>query len=552
MSNPPTPNPRERKLEGLSIAPGLGYGTAWMPEEWSAAPSPVHIEELQLPAELKRIEQACAQVRSDLRAAAHKIEERGDSDLADIFHAHELMLDDLDASAAFVDELERSMVDAAEAVRRVLLQWEKRFLSLATESFRQRADDVADLARKLLRHLSGAEGHAFDHLPAGSVLVTARLLPSEVVLLSRHSVAAIVVEQLGAGAHAALLAREKSIPTVAGFPGLLEALKPGDPMLVDATRGTVVIAPLPETRAHFAQRITLLERCSERSRHTCHSPAHTLDGVPIGVQANLGTYEDVALVLENGADGVGLFRTEQLYLARETPPSEDELLEDLRAITRPLRETAVTVRLLDVGGDKPVPFMRIRSELNPQLGLRGVRMLLQRPQITRTQLRALVRLAQEQEIRVLVPLVTLAEEMAAIRELLAQAAADLGATSVPKLGAMVETPAAALSVPEICREVDFLSIGTNDLTQYTMAAARDNPSVCRYYDDGHVTVLRLLRLIMAEAGQTPVNICGELAGREEFIPELVGMGFRSLSVSPPLVPAVKELVRTLHSSGGRA
>lgn len=539
----PTSSP-EQKFSGLSIAPGLAAGKAWLPTLPEHAPAAARIGEGQVSLELSRLASACAATREELREAARKIEEQTDSELADVFHAHEMMLDDLTRSSAFEEELQRSEVSAAEAVRRVLQNWENRFLGLAGESFRQKADDVADLARKLLRHLEGTPANPFEEMPEGSILVVERLLPSEVILLSRQSVGAVVVESLGSGAHAALLAREKSIPVVSGFPELRKRVAAGATLLVDAFHGTFIQSPEPGTEAQFSQRMEKLRASSARCRGACQQPAYLRGGDHVVVEANLGTYEDVGLVIENGADGVGLFRTEQLYLARTAPPSEDELLEELRAITSPFRTRPVTIRLLDVGGDKGLPYLRLRPEENPQLGTRGVRLLLQRPHLARTQLRALLRLSREQEIRILVPMVTMEEDLARMREMLDHAAAELSLDKTPPLGAMIETPAAALNVGALCRHADFLSVGTNDLTQYTMAAARDNEAVSLYYADNHVSVLRLLRIIVAEATK-PLTVCGELAGREEIIPTLMEIGFRALSVSPPLVPRVKELIRSL-------
>jgi len=266
----------------------------------------------------------------------------------------------------------------------------------------------------------------------------------------------------------------------------------------------------------------------------------------VKIEANLSASDDVELALDNGADGVGLFRIEQLYLARELPPTEAELLDELRAITAPLRDKPLTLRLLDIGGDKPVPFLHFPPEANPLLGKRGVRLLLEYPQLAQTQLAALLRLSQERQLRVLVPMVTLEEDIQAMRELFEAMCTKLGIQQRPAFGAMIETPAAALSVPAIAKHVDFLCVGTNDLTQYTLAAGRDNPTVNRYFRDTHSSLLRLLDIIVADAREMPLTLCGELAGREEMLPQLLAMGFRSFSVAPPLIPGAKELIRSLR------
>jgi len=242
-----------------------------------------------------------------------------------------------------------------------------------------------------------------------------------------------------------------------------------------------------------------------------------------------------------------LFRIEELYFARELPPSEEELFSELQHLVAPLREKPVTIRLLDAGGDKAISSLRLPFESNPLLGKRGVRLLLDYPQLARSQLKSLLRLSQVQDIRILVPMVTLERDMQQMRELLVAVAHEMDIENLPPLGAMIETPAAALTVGQIARHADFLSVGTNDLTQYTMVAGRDNATVSGYYEDTHPSMLRLLGIIIAEASGKPVTICGEMAGREDVIPTLLEIGFRALSISPPLIPTTKELIRSIDT-----
>ena len=537
----------EVTLTGLRIAPGLGIGSAWVVGDRLECRGDAHpIDPHEVEREWRRIRVAFDQTRAELQEAARRVAEQFNSHLADIFRAHEMMLDSLLSSTEFVQELQGSLVNAEAVVRRIFRRWQEKFQSLPGETFQQRADDLADLGRKVLHHLEGEDADRLQNLPAGSVLVLQHLLPSDVVALSRRAVAAIVVESLGQGSHAALLAREKSLPTVADFPAILERISDGDEVLVDAYRGEIILAPDEKTRAAFHERLTQYHATLARCRGACRAPARTLDGELVKIEANLSASDDVELALDNGADGVGLFRIEQLYLARELPPTEAELLDELRAITAPLRDKPLTLRLLDIGGDKPVPFLRLPPEANPLLGKRGVRLLLEYPQLAQTQLAALLRLSQERQLRVLVPMVTLEEDIRAMRALFEAMCTELGIQQRPAFGAMIETPAAALSVPAIAKHVDFLCVGTNDLTQYTLAAGRDDPTVNRYFLDTHSSLLRLLGIIVADAGEMPLTLCGELAGREEMLPQLLAIGFRSFSVAPPLIPGVKELIRSLR------
>ncbi|HYG36227.1 MAG TPA: putative PEP-binding protein, partial [Clostridia bacterium] len=314
-------------------------------------------------------------------------------------------------------------------------------------------------------------------------------------------------------------------------------------VLVDAYRGEIVVWPEAATRETFEEKLANWRSTQVLCQGLCKAPAHTADGRRVHVEANVGIAEDVQLAIENGADGVGLLRVEELYLTRDQPPTQEELFHELQAITAPLHDKPVTIRLLDVGSDKPLPFLRLPAEANRVLGLRGVRLLLEYPELTKIQLAAVLQLAQEQSIRVLIPMVTLEEDMEQFRELFEAVCADLGLRTSPLLGAMIETPAAALSLSDIARHADFLSVGTNDLTQYTLAADRDDPSVNRYYQDNHASVMRLLRLIINEAGNKPLTVCGELAGRDETLPDLMAMGYQSFSVSPSAIPTLKEVIR---------
>ena len=521
-------------------------GTAWVAGDiLESSAQAIHIGSEQIEAEMERIRQAVLKVEAELEESARLISEQLDPRLAEIFHAHQMMLDSFLSSRQFETELQESLVAAPEAVRRVFRKWEAKFAALKSEAFRVRADDILDLAGQILRQLEGEEAYGLAAMPAGSVLVTQRLLPSDVVSLSRRDVAAILVESLGQGSHAALLTREKSIPAVAELSGLLTQIRRGDKLLVDAFRAIVVISPGEETQVAFERRLEAHRSSQFCCKGECRKPATTRDGQTISVEANLAAHDDIALVIENGADGIGLFRIEQLYLARQLPPTEEELYDELQALVSPFRDKPVTIRLLDIGGDKPLRSLNLPPETNPLLGRRGVRLLLAFPQLVRTQLRALLRLSQEQTIRILVPMVALERDIQKIRELFGIVAREIGLQKLPPFGAMIETPAAALTVADIARHSDFLCVGTNDLTQYTLAAGRDEATVSEYYVDDHPALLRLLGIVVRESAGIPVTICGELGSREDIIPKLLRMGFRGLSIAPSLIPATKDLIRSI-------
>ncbi|HEY2148387.1 MAG TPA: putative PEP-binding protein, partial [Pirellulales bacterium] len=460
----------EQTLSGRAISPGLAMGRAWVIGDLLLSTgAPESVDEHEIEAELTRLSNSLEETLAELDRYARRIEEEFDSKLSGVFRAHGDILRGLFSSGEFDRELRSGHLTAEAAVRRVLKRWYKKFEALENETFRQRADDVLDLGRNIIRRLRGQHDEGLKSIPPGSILVTQRLLPSDVVRLPKANVLAVIVESLGQGSHAALLAREKGIPTITDLPGVVGRITPGEELLVDGSRGTLVIAPRDVTRAEFQQRLNTWQASQVRCQSSCHDPARTLDGQPIAVQANIGIQDDVALALDNGADGVGLLRIEQLYFARPTPPTEDELYTELKSLVTSLGERTVTIRLLDIGGDKPLPYLGLPAAPNPVLGRRGVRLLLDFSQLVRTQICAILKLSREHSVRVLIPMVTLEDDIRIMRETFDALSSEIKIKSPPQFGAMIETPAAALVVPALLKHVDFFSVGTNDLTQYTLA-----------------------------------------------------------------------------------
>jgi phosphoenolpyruvate-protein kinase (PTS system EI component) len=333
------------------------------------------------------------------------------------------------------------------------------------------------------------------------------------------------------------------IPAVAGLSLLTKKIASGDKLLVDGDRGIVTVNPsqLDEAKskkrmeAEYVTRVEIRQRCKESAR--------TLDGSFVQVMANVGCLEDAHLAQCNGADGIGLYRLEQLFLSRKTPPTRQDLIDAVKPCATVFADKPVVVRLLDAGGDKDIPFLSLPAEDNPSLGRRGVRLLLDYPDLAGAQIEAIVWLAQEFDVRILVPMVTVADDISKIRDLVQHAVQQIGVDKAPFLGAMIETPAAALCTREIAQNADFLSIGTNDLTQYTMAVGRENQFVVQYFLEDHPAVTRLIQMVVDEADGTPVEMCGELAGHTEAVSRLVGMGIHTFSVAPSLVPLIKDAVR---------
>lgn len=532
------------RFKGRPMSSGLAIGQAYVYREaTAAAPESYDIEPHQVDSELVRIEEATAKVVRDLKVSAQRIEKRVDARLTAIFEAHEAMLQDPSLRDEIRREIDGELVNAEHALIRVFRRWERKFREMSAEEHQHKADDMADLQRRVLLQMAGVKTTALETMPEGRVLVARRLLPSDTVALPRRAVAAIVLESGGPGSHAALLARAMGIPTVSQVAQATEKIADGDLLIVDGFSGEVSLRPDAAEQARCKKQMDDLRGAGSQARNRCQESARMPDGTEVSVLANVGCREDAATAAECGADGIGLYRVEQYYLSRKTPPTAEELLVELREISAPLKGKPVTVRLLDLGGDKPLPFLKLPPEDNPFLGRRGVRLLLKYPELITTQLRALLSFSREHDVRILVPMVTLASEMADVRERLVTAAREMGIEKIPPLGAMIELPAAALCVPALLQHTEFLGIGTNDLTQYTMAASRENPLVGDYFVDDHPAVLRLVRLVVDEGGGVPIEVCGELAGRSEAVAQLLALGIRALSVAPPLVPAIKETIR---------
>ena len=497
----------------------------------------------QVDAECERVHRAVEQVLDDLDESARRITQQIGPYQAEIFHAHQMMLHELVQFREVRLEMEREHVNAEVAVYHVFQRWARQMREDESTRFLQRVEDVMDLGRRLVRTLLGISVHPLEIMPEGSILVAPYLLPSDAVFFASRHTAAIVVESGAPGSHCALLTRQIGIPGVASIPGATAAIRTGDTVLVDGSQATVVVEPNEEIRNRFEGQIEEYRTYRARANARCREPALTPDGIYVPVMANIATRADVQVAAENGADGVGLYRLEALFMLHKTLPTEQQLLTEISDTLGPLADKPAIVRLLDVGSDKHLPYLEFAAEPAPCLGMRGVRILLVHPELLRVQLRALLRLSQTHDIRIMVPMVTVSEDMRMVRQTVESEASDLGIPRLPSLIAMVETPAAALCVPDILQFADALSLGTNDLTQYTMAAGRENPLVHRYFRDDHPAVLRLIRLAAKEAGDVLVAVCGELAGRPDAIPLLLDAGVRLLSVAPPLVPIVKEAVR---------
>ena len=532
-------------LVGEGVSPGLAKGKAFIYIDVLKRDSTLYkIDTSQVDEEKARIDKAIDDVRQSLTIDAKQIESQLGKAAADIFLAQEAMLLDPSVVEELKKTLEAERINAEQVVRTVFRILAGRFRGLNDEVLRERGDDIDDLSRRLLLALAGIQAHSLEDLPANTVLVARQLLPSDTVFLSRSNTVAVVAEFAGRAAHAALLARELGIPCVGGVPKLLETVHTGDIVLVNGNDGKVVINPESRAMQEYEEALNKVRKHNESLAQGCRiGRTITLDGIEISVMANVRSREDVELAMKCGSDGIGLFRTEPFFLSSKHFPSDREFAEFLLDSLHPAQGKYVNVRLLDIGADKNPIYVHLPPEPDPFLGRRGVRVLLEYPDLLDAQLRALLEVSQQFRIGVLIPMVTTESDVIQVAELLHSLADEMGIHALPRIGAMIETPAAALSTSSLKKHVDFFSIGSNDLTQYTMAAGRENPMVTQYFIDDHPTILRLIELVIEESGDTPVSLCGELAGRIDVIPSVLRTGLRSLSVPASMVPGVKNAIR---------
>lgn len=530
---------------GTSISPGYAQGIIHLQYSLlGPIDAPQKNSEPNIEQEVARLDQATIHISDELIVLATRVEKEIDARLADVFSAHKMILND----KVLRDELRKEIVDnlvtAGSAVKSVFLRWEKRFLLMESMMAREKADDLRDISIRLRNALAGITVHPLENIPENCVLVTSRLLPSDTVFLGRRSTAAVLLEHGSLGSHAALFTRQMGIPCISDIPDIMGCLPEGLLAQVDALQGIVTVGPNKEMQAKFAQQQRLHIQKQQDSLLNASMTAITRDSIVVQVSANVGCKDDSSLAIQNGADGIGLYRLEQFYLGRTLPPTFDELVTELRHTLSPFKGKPVCIRLLDVGSDKPLPFIGFLAESNPALGRRGIRVMREYPELLNVQLEAVLALLGEFEIQLLVPMVTLPDDVRFVRERLI-ALCEKSALAVPQLGAMIETPAAALSAGAIAPYVDFMSFGTNDLTQYVFAADRENAAVEAYFNDSSDVIFRLIAMVHGELPTMPLSVCGELAGRQEHTLRLLQCGVRSLSVAAPMVAMVKAHIRDI-------
>lgn len=473
---------------------------------------------------------------------------QGSGLVGDIFDAQFLFLEDPTLLDSGRSQIRESRVNAEWALQREGQQLETMFRAVADPYIRERSSDVRFILRRVLRALVGREPEGLGNAPEGVIVVAEDLSPAEMAQLSHGKIAAVVTASGSQTSHVMIIARSLQLPAVVGAgPGLVEGVTDGCRLIVDGRLGRILIDPDDAVVADYQQKRRDLETYKRGLLRYAKLPAETRDGVEVALMANVDLIEEIPVALRHGAEGIGLYRTEFLFLNRSTLPSEDEQESAYREILEAVAPRPAVIRTLDLGGDKAPIVLDLQSEPNPALGLRGVRLSQRRPEFFRTQLRAMLRASHHGQLRILVPMISQLAELEFAREQVEKAAEEVGLSGLGdiELGVMIETPAAALIADLIAPRVDFLSIGTNDLLQYSLAVDRGNPQVSYLYEPLHPGNLRLIAQVSRAARSAGVRLamCGEMAGDPAHAWILLALGIGELSMTAFAIPLLKKILR---------
>lgn len=538
-----------KEIKGIAASPGIAIGPIFVYRPAELVIHNLQAEDASL--EWERYQNAAQKALLELVALRQKVaSEVGEEDAA-IFDAHQMILRDPDLEEELRAEIDTG-ASAESATEVVFARQVKSFEEIDDPLFRERAADFSDVGRRVLCILTGVQDNALAALDAPAIVIAKDLMPSDTAQMNKAMVRGFCTAGGGPLSHTAILARNLGLPAVVGAGKDVLDLKNGEWLVVDGGAGVVVIGADEQQCNQYQQEADRLAQERATAQAHAHEPAITQDGRQIEVVANVGLPGEEVDALQAGAEGIGLLRTEFLFVERRVAPSEEEQYQAYYPIFDAMGERIVIARTLDIGGDKPVPFLAVPHEDNPYLGWRAIRIGLADPELLKTQLRALLRAGHNHNLKIMFPMIATVEEMQAARALVDEARAELAERGAPyaqtiDVGTMIEVPSAALMADQLVRYVDFFSIGSNDLTQYTLAADRGNPAVASLSDALHPAVLRLVDNVVraAHAAGVWVGVCGEMAGDPNAIPLLLGLGVDEFSAGVAAIPATKALIRKL-------
>ncbi len=562
MSDSPPTTPcdegGETRHQGIPVSPGIARGVVVVRSDGFLEPVSYRVRAERVPSELDRFEAALVQTRGEIHELQREILQSGRKSEASIFDAHLLILED----RSVLDEVSASLEKERWNIETVFFRVMRRFMdslrSIDDPYLRERVIDIEDVAKRVLRKLARGGDAMEKTVGHAHILLALDLTPSDTAEMDAELVLGFATEMGSVTSHTAIVARSMGIPAVVGLHGIREKVHTGRTILLDGYSGLLIVDPTEETLAQYSELERAKSAVVEKLVELRHTRARTSDGMAITLSANIEFAHESSAVVDSGAEGVGLYRTEFFYMNPRALPGEDEQAENYARVVSAVNPHGVIIRTLDIGGDKmPVEGVAYQ-EANPFLGWRGIRMSLELPDLFRSQVRAILRASAVGKVRIMFPLISGLEEIRKARAHVESCKDELRKQGVPfdeeiQIGAMIEVPSAAVIADQLAAEVDFFSIGTNDLIQYTLAVDRVNDRVAGLYQPEHPAIMRLLKQIVdaAHQGNIWAGLCGEMAGDIHLTPFLVGIGIDELSVSPSLIPRVKSAVQKLEAAACR-
>jgi len=550
----------EKILRGIAVSDGVCRGKILVLHRTHHIIARHEISADEVAGETGRFEKSLVQTRQQILDVQRKVVENLGAKEADIFEAHLLMLEDHALVGEAIRLIKEDKVNAEYAFHTVAERYAEALLTANDEYLRERATDMRDLTSRVLDNLLEVKD-AFDlhHIAEPCILVSHDLSPSTTAQLNKKSVLGFATDIGGKSSHTAIMARSLGIPAVVGLQTASQELDSGSYALLDGYSGTIIVNPTDQTLFEYGQLAKIKASLDEKLREIRGQPAVTLDGKSIHLSANIEDQNDIEAVIANGAEGVGLFRTEFLFINRDSLPSEEEQYKVYREVAAALRPNSIIIRTLDLGGDKFASHLQLAQEMNPFLGWRAIRFCLAQPELFRAQLRAILRASAEGNVKMMYPMISGLDELNQANAIVEKCKVELRAEGKPfdgnmDIGAMIEIPSAALIANTLAQRAKFFSIGSNDLIQYTLAADRTNERVSHLYEPTHPAILRLIKTIVDAAHQHGIwtGVCGEIAGDAFLTPLLIGLGVDELSAAPSVVPQVKYIIRRLKLSEARA